>query len=565
MDLHPTTSTILSWLVFAPIIGVALIFLAVSARRLLGMAQEAVDNFARVTALAFSAVPCALGIYLWTQFNGSTTELQFVHHFVWIKSFNIEYFVGVDGVSISMVILSTLISMVAAIASMPWWLPKDEHDAGHGGEAPKKPHFSEYKVPGYMTMLLILETGMAGVFVSMDFFLFYVFWEVMLLPMYFLIGIWGGPRKEYAAIKFFLYTLAGSVLMLLAVIGIYYNSAPLPGTQFTLADGTASLGGHTFNLTYLIQLGQAGHWLKAAPIGGFAFATLVWIGFFIAFAIKVPMFPFHTWLPDAHVEAPTPISVILAGILLKMGTYGMIRINWQMFPETAKWIGAGIDKAGHQTGVPYVAIFGTINIVYAAFVCMAQKDLKKLIAYSSVSHMGYCLLGMAAFTPQGMSGAMLNMWTHGLISPMLFLVAGVIYDRAHHREIEGFGGLAKVVPEYTGIMGLAFFASLGLPGLCGFISEFLCLSGAFQTFVALTSISATAVIITAAYYLWTLQRMFLGNLNPKYTHLPDLNWRERLCLYPLGALVVVFGFYPGLILNLVNPTLFAVVDAIKGA
>jgi NADH-quinone oxidoreductase subunit M len=567
MDPHPTTSTLLSWIVFTPLIGVAMILVATSVRRIFGWSKEWLDDFSRWTAIGFSAAPCILGIWLWIQFDTSPghTGLQFVHHFVWIHDFNIEYFVGVDGVSIAMVILSTLISLVAAIASMPWWLPKDDHDTAPGGHE-RKPHFSEYKVPGYMTMLLVLETGMAGVFVSMDFFLFYVFWELMLLPMYFLIGIWGGPRKEYAAIKFFLYTLAGSVLMLLAVIGVYYTSAPPPGNHFLLADGTTNLTGHTFNIAYLIQLGQSGFWIKAAPIGGYAFATLVWIGFFIAFAIKVPMFPFHTWLPDAHVEAPTPISVILAGILLKMGTYGMIRINWEMFPQTTKWLAAGIPYLPHQApGVPYVAIFGTINIVYAAFVCMAQKDLKKLIAYSSVSHMGYCLLGMSAFTPQGMSGAMFNMWTHGLISPMLFLIAGVIYDRAHHREIEGFGGLAKVLPEYTGVMGLAFFASLGLPGLCGFISEFLCLSGAFQEFTLLTTLSATAVIITAAYYLWTLQRIFLGNLNPKYAHLPDLNWRERICLYPLGALVVVFGFYPALILNLVNPTLFELVRVIRGA
>jgi NADH-quinone oxidoreductase subunit M len=263
------------------------------------------------------------------------------------------------------------------------------------------------------------------------------------------------------------------------------------------------------------------------------------------------MFPFHTWLPDAHVEAPTPISVILAGVLLKMGIYGMLRVNWAILPQTT----------GEMASA--VAVFGTINIVYAALVCMAQRDLKKLIAYSSVSHMGFCLLGMAANTPQGINGAVLNLWTHGLISPMLFLIAGVIYDRAHHREINGFGGLAKVVPEYTGIMGLAFFASLGLPGLAGFISEFLVFSGSFPRFTALTIISASSVIITAAYYLWTIQRIFLGKLNPKYSALPDLSWRERLTLYPLGALVLLFGFYPQPILGIVGKSLAELVSHIK--
>jgi NADH-quinone oxidoreductase subunit M len=369
----------------------------------------------------------------------------------------------------------------------------------------------------------------------------------MLLPMYFLIGIWGGPRKEYAAIKFFLYTLAGSVLMLLAIIALYYNATPV-GDGFTLVDGTRIP--HTFNMLELARVGQAGHWQTLPPLLGFAFPAVVWVGLFIGFAIKVPMFPFHTWLPDAHVEAPTPISVILAGVLLKMGTYGMLRVNWAILPQTTKEMAT------------VVAVLGVINIVYAAFVCLAQKDLKKLIAYSSVSHMGFCLLGMAAFTPQGISGAVLNMWTHGLISPMLFLIVGVIYDRAHHREINGFGGLAKSVPEYTAIMGLAFFASLGLPGLAGFVSEFLVFAGAFPSFQALTILSATSVIITAAYYLWTIQRIFLGKLNAKYAHLPDLNWRERIALYPLGVLVVIFGFYPNLILDLVNGSLFRLVGHI---
>jgi NADH-quinone oxidoreductase subunit M len=406
-------------------------------------------------------------------------------------------------------------------------------------------HFSAKKVPGYMVMFLLLETGMMGTFCALDFFLFYVFWELMLLPMYFLIGIWGGPRKEYAAIKFFLYTLSGSVLMLLCMVGLYYASGPS-----TLVDGTTT--DHTFNVMALSAMGQAGHFSRAAAIFGLAFSKVVFVGLFIGFAIKVPMFPFHTWLPDAHVEAPTPISVILAGILLKMGAYGMIRFNFQMLPESARWAATTI------------AVFGMINIVYAAFVCLAQTDLKKMIAYSSVSHMGFVLLGLAAMTPQGVSGAVFQMVSHGLVSPMLFLVAGVIYDRAHSRDINGFGGLAQQLPEYTGIMGLAFMASLGLPGLAGFIGEFLVFIGAFPVYRLITVISATAVIITAAYYLWTIQRMFLGPLNEKWKGLWDLNWRERLTLYPLGVLVILFGFYPLPIFQLMNTSLYALVAVVGG-
>jgi NADH-quinone oxidoreductase subunit M len=259
------------------------------------------------------------------------------------------------------------------------------------------------------------------------------------------------------------------------------------------------------------------------------------------------MFPFHTWLPDAHVEAPTPISVILAGVLLKMGPYGMLRMNFAILPDATIWAQYAI------------AAFGVINIVYAAFVCMAQKDLKKLIAYSSVSHMGFVLLAMAAFTEQGISGAVYQMFNHGIISPALFLVAGVIYDRAHHRQIEGFGGLAKQMPEYTAIVGLSFMASLGLPGLNGFISEALCFLGSFPVFKLMTIVSASAIIITAAYYLWTMQRMFLGKLNEKYAGLSDLNWRERFTLYPLAAIMIVLGFYPMPILELMNTSLAALV------
>jgi NADH-quinone oxidoreductase subunit M len=523
--MYPTTSTLLTWITFLPLLGGVAILGVIGLRAAGALAKEAADQASRVIALLASGLTLVLALGLWRVFDPANPALQFVHHTRWIPAYNIEYFVGVDGLSITLVILSALISFIATIASMPWW-PGNAHLDEH--------HFTQHGVPGYMAMLLLLQTGMLGVFVSMDMFLFYVFWEVMLLPMYFLIGIWGGARKEYAAIKFFLYTLAGSVLMLLAIIGLYYNGPEV------MVDGRAT---HTFNMVTMAQWGRDGHYLSAPLVLGMSFIRVAWVGLFIGFAIKIPMFPFHTWLPDAHVEAPTPISVILAGILLKMGIYGILRINFAILPQATKWAAAAM------------ATFGCINIVYAAFVCLAQKDLKRMIAYSSVSHMGFCLLGMSAFTQQGIDGAVLNLWTHGLISPMLFLIVGVIYDRAHHRNIEGFGGLAKQVPEYAGLLGLAFFASLGLPGLCGFVSEFTVFLGSLATWQTLTIISALSVIITASYYLWAIQRMMLGKLNPAYATLADVNWRERLTLYPLGALIILFGFYPAAIINLIEGSL----------
>ena len=541
---------VLSWATFFPLIGLALILICTAARYFLGLSRHGLDQLARITGLCASGLSFACSVLAWVWFDPAKSGVQMVQHFTWIKSFNIEYLMGVDGLSISMVLLTGLISFVAFIASMPWWgsakytemagMTEHEHDDGHH---PK--HFSVRMVPGYMCMLLLLQTGMMGTFVALDMFLFYVFWEVMLLPMYFLIGIWGGPRKEYAAIKFFLYTLVGSVLMLLAIIGIYYNSHAAP-----LADGTMS-SGHTLNLLALAEQGKQGVFARSAAIFGFAFSKIAFIALFIGFAIKIPMFPFHTWLPDAHVEAPTPVSVILAGVLLKMGPYGILRFNYPLLPDATQW------------AAWVVALFGVINIVYAAFVCLAQTDLKKLIAYSSVSHMGFTLLGMSAMTPAGISGAVFNMFSHGIISPMLFLIAGVIYDRAHHREIGRFGGLAVAMPEYAGITGLAFFASLGLPGMCGFVSEFLVLSGSFPTFLTFTAISATGVIITAAYYLWAIHRAFLGKLNPVYKDYPDLVWRERLVLYPLGAIAIVLGFYPQAILGVISPTLIQLISGLR--
>ena len=547
---YPTTSTLLSWMIFLPAIGAGVILAFLGLKPFLRLSGAFIDNLARTVMLVATLAVTVMAVGLWSGFRGDTGAMQFVHHAVWMKSWSIEYFVGVDGVSVSMVILTAAVFLVAAIASVPWWGRLD--DAHH-------PHFSKKKVPGYMILFLLLETGVLGTFCALDFFLFYIFWEVMLLPMYFLVGIWGAPPRveaggrvrggPYAAIKFFLYTLAGSVLMLLAMIAIYHHSGGA-----TLVDGTPTT--HTFNILYLTEQFRGGVFDTVSPIFGLAFVQAVFVALFIGFSIKVPMFPFHTWLPDAHVDAPTPISVILAGILLKTGMYGMLRFNLQMISPAMAWAAWAIG------------VLGVINIVYGAFVCMAQKDLKKLIAYSSVSHMGFCLLGMAALTPQGITGAVFQMFSHGIISPMLFLIAGVIYDRAHTREIAGFGGLADRLPEYTGMTGLAFMASLGLPGLAGFVGEVLVFLGGFGAanhgFRVLVAVGALSVVITAAYYLRTMQRMFLGKLNEKWAGLWDMNWRERATLYPLAAITIILGVWPTPIFNLINTSLHALLAVVNG-
>ncbi|MCB0220380.1 MAG: NADH-quinone oxidoreductase subunit M [Chrysiogenetes bacterium] len=504
---------LLTLITFLPLMGAVVV---------LCMPNEKEDAI-RYVSLAFAGVTLVLATYLtFFAFDGSVVaiapgainpeNMQFVERGSWISAFNIEYYIGVDGLSITMVFLSALVSFFALIASF----------------GIKK------AIKAYFALFLILETGMTGVFVSLDFFLFYVFWEVMLLPMYFLIGVWGGPRKEYAAIKFFLYTLAGSVLMLLAMLALYFAND------------------HSFDL--LKMMANAESYNRSVEIMGhvFNFGRVLFIGLFIGFAIKVPVFPFHTWLPDAHVEAPTPISVILAGVLLKMGTYGIMRINFPIFPDAANWF------AG------FLAILGVINIVYGALCAMAQTDMKKLVAYSSVSHMGYCLLGIAALTPEGWTGALFQMFNHGTISAMLFLLVGVIYDRAHHRQIEGFGGLAQQMPIFAAFAGFAFFANLGLPGLSGFVSEVLCFMGAFGPYQTLTMIAVTGVVLTAAYCLWMVQRVFLGPKNPKYDTLPEINRREVLTLVPFAALTLLFGVYPAPILNLINGSMEAVVKLVGG-
>ena len=476
----------LTLITFGPVVGMVVCLAT----------PEAAKNACKWIAAAATAGQLAIAIALYTAFDTTTTAIQFAEKYQWIPAYHITYFMGVDGISISMVLLTALICFISVFASFS--ITRAEK--------------------AYYALLLMLDAGMMGVFVSLDFFLFYIFWEVMLLPMYFLIGIWGGPRREYAAIKFFLYTLLGSVLILLAMLGLYYYGAQ-----------------STFDMTVLAS--NASHYSTT-------FQRIVWIALFIGFAIKIPAFPFHTWLPDAHVEAPTAISVILAGVLLKMGTYGILRVNFAMLPE-----------ATHQLAWLFLGVIGTINIVYGAMCAMAQTDFKKLIAYSSISHMGYVMLGLASFTAAGINGAVLQMFNHGTITAMLFILVGVIYDRAHHREIAGFGGLAQQMPLYAGMTGFAFFAGMALPGMSAFISEVLVLIGAWQTYPLMTVFGAATAILTAGYLLWTYQRIYLGPFNEKYAGYQDLSLRESFTLVPLAVIVLVLGVYPHAVLGLLNTSL----------
>jgi NADH-quinone oxidoreductase subunit M len=488
------TEHILTWTVFAPLLGVPVILL-------LPKGQE---KIMKTVALIATAIPMIPAWEIFTTFDRSTSAMQFVVHLPWIRSINIEYFMGIDGISVPMVLLTALLGPICILAS--WNINR--------------------AVRGYFSLFILLQVGMMGVFCALDFFLFYIFWEVMLLPMYFLIGIWGGPRREYAAIKFFLYTLLGSVLMLLAMLALYFYSEP-----------------HTFDMMKLIHDNSFEG--RTLEIFGtvFSFSKIVFVALFIGFAIKVPIFPFHTWLPDAHVEAPTAISVILAGILLKMGSYGLFRISYPILPDAAVWFSLPL------------AILGMINIIYGALCAMAQKDLKKLVAYSSISHMGIVCLGMAVMTPAGMNGALFQMFNHGTVTAMLFLLVGVIYDRAHHRDIEGFGGLAVTMPVYAGITSMAFFAALGLPGMSSFISEVLVFIGSFSVYRTITAISVLGIVLTAGYLLWTLQRMFLGPENEKYKDLPEIGLREIVTLAPLGVIVIILGIYPMPLLDMISASM----------
>jgi NADH-quinone oxidoreductase subunit M len=446
------------------------------------------EEGARRVAFGTSLLTFLLSLGLLVNFHSETADFQFVERFAWIEDFGIQYHVGVDGISLFLVLLTTFLMPLVLLSS--WG---DIHE----------------RVKEYLFFFLLLETGMVGTFVAIDLFLFYVFWEVMLIPMYFLIGIWGGPRRIYAALKFLLYTMVGSLLMLVGILYLAY----LHNAQY----GTV-----TFDLLQLYNVDiprDAQLWLFAA--------------FALSFAVKVPLFPFHTWLPDAHVEAPTGGSVILAGVLLKMGTYGFLRFAIPLFPEAA------------QAAVPLIMALAVIGIIYGALVAMVQPDLKKLVAYSSVSHLGFVVLGLFAFNVQGVQGAIYQMLNHGLSTGALFLLVGVVYERRHTRLIAEYGGLWKQVPLYAALFLVVMLSSIGLPGLNGFIGEFLILLGVFKANPWAGALAVSGVVLGAVYMLWMYQRVIFGPLkNEENKHLTDLSRREIAVFAPIVALMLVMGLYP---------------------
>ncbi len=472
---------LLSIIIFLPIVGVlALLFI-----------NKENHSAIRVVAFVFSLVEFILSLPLFFLFNNATHEMQFQEVVPWIESYGITYHLGIDGISLLLVLLTTFLTVLCILSS---WSA------------------ITVRVKEYMISFLFLETGMLGALVALDLVLFYVFWEVMLIPMYLLIGVWGDPKRRiYAAIKFFIYTMAGSVFMLVAILALYFFNLKATGIP-------------TFDVLELYK--------TVIPVG-----TQYWLfaAFAVAFAIKVPMFPFHTWLPDAHTEAPTAGSVILAGVLLKMGTYGFIRFAMPLFPNAA------------MAFLPLICILAIIGIIYGAMVSMMQADLKRLVAFSSVSHLGYVMLGMFALNMQGVEGSVYQMLNHGVSTGSLFLLVGMIYERRHTRMISDFGGLSKVMPVFAVIFMIVTLSSIGLPGTNGFVGEFLILLGAFRAKIVYGVMAATGIILGAAYMLWMFQRVMFGEIkNPENMKLKDLNMREIATMVPMVLLIFVMGIYPKL-------------------
>jgi len=475
---------ILSAVLWVPLLGVlAIVF----------MPKQAVAAIRGVAVLC-AGISFALSWNLFFSFDQTSAGLQFVERLQWVPEMGMTYTLGVDGLSLPMVMLTTLLSLVAVVAS-----------------------FSiEERVKGYFAWFMLMEFAILGVFMAQDWFLFYMFYEITLIPMFFLIGIWGGKERGPASMSFFLYTLGGSVFMLLGIIAAY------------LATPT-----HTFDMVEMMK--ASGGWEAD-------FQKIVFLGFFIGVAVKVPVFPLHGWLPLAHVEAPVPVSMMLSGILLKMGAYGLMRITG-LFPAGIEWF------------VPVLLAMGLINIVYGSLMAWKQTDLKAMVAFSSVSHMGFVLLGIAGLTVTGFVGATMQMFTHGFITAALFFMVGAIYERTHTREVTDFGGLGRRMPIFAALMSLSLLASMGLPGLAGFISEFHALVGAFDRWKFWVILALVGVLITAAYSLRTIGKMFMGSFNAKWEDLKDLNAREILVMTPLVLLMVGLGLFPGVALNMMNATL----------
>ena len=489
----------LSLVVFLPLIG-ALALMLVPNR------DGSRDGLLRWSALAISLVSFASTLVLWAGFDPARADFQFVERVAWIPAFGIEYYIGVDGISLLLVVLTGFLTPLALLCS---W------------------ESVERKVKAFSILILLLETAMLGVFVALDLFLFYVFWDAMLIPMYFLIGIWGYDQRVYAAVKFILYTMAGSVLMLVAIIALAVLHNNVTGT-------------YSFDLLKLYAL--------EIPYG---LQFWFFLAFALAFAIKVPLFPFHTWLPDAHVQAPTAGSVILAGVLLKMGTYGLVRFAFPLFPDAA------------MTFAPWMAALAVIGIVYGALVAMVQPDMKKLVAYSSVSHLGFVVLGICAMNVQGMQGAVYQMLNHGVSTGALFIIVGMLSDRRHTRLIAEYGGLKHVMPRLVAAFLIITLSSIGLPGLNGFVGEFLTILGAFKWQPAFAVIATTGVILSAVYMLWMFQRVNYGEVtNPKNEKLPDLSTREWATLGPAVVMAIVMGVFPTFFLRPMEPSVEAVVRRI---
>jgi len=500
------TFPILSLIAFLPLIG-ALVVAILPA------------SAARGTAIAFALLTWVVSLVMLVAFVTGDPGFQFVESIPWIPNFGISYKVGADGLAVALVVLTTTMSWIAILASF-------------------RP--IQTRIKEYMISFLVLEVGMIGVFIALDLFLFYIFWEVVLVPMYLIIGIWGGANRIYATIKFVLYTLVGSLLMLVAILA----------TAFAYQSGHGGQWAGAFDLVALRDYAQTTGFTDGLQLAAF-------LAFFLAFAIKVPMFPFHTWLPDAHTEAPTAGSVILAAVMLKLGAYGFIRFALPLFPQAA------------HTYAPAIIVLSLIAIIYGAIVAMVQPDLKRLVAYSSVSHMGFVTLGIFVFQEQGLQGAILQMINHGLITGALFLLVGVIYERTHDRTIAKMGGLAARTPVYAAVFGFFTFASAGLPGLSGFVGEFLVLVGTFQVLPGAAGIATFVMILAAGYLLFMYGRIVFGEVSAFLAglgdHLTDMSPVEILTLTPLAILVVVFGIQPGLLLNLIQGTVTTTLAEVKPA